>query len=70
MMQSHTIWTRLGVQEGKQHIPYYISINGDLISTAYKDTRGRQRKGRSYTSVRDTKGYHRIALNNSSLELR
>jgi len=62
-MELHTIWTRLKVQQGKEHIPYYLSINGDLISDSYIDTRGRRRQGRKYVSVKDTKGYHRIAIN-------
>lgn len=62
-MLLHTIWTRMKVQEGKEHIPYYLSIDGNIISDSYKDTLGKTRKARSYTSVVDTKGYHRVALN-------
>lgn len=59
----HTIWARVLVQDRKKHIPYFISIDGQIISTDYIDTLGRKRHGRSYKSKRDYKGYHRIALN-------
>ena len=62
-MRLHTIWTRMRVQEGKEHIPYYISIDGDILTTDYLDTRGCKRVGRSYTSKIDSKGYHRVAVN-------
>jgi hypothetical protein len=62
-MELHTIWARLKVQKSKEHIPYYISIDGNIISDSYIDTRGGRRQGRGYVSVKDTKGYHRIALN-------
>ena len=59
----HTIWTRLKTQEGKKHIPYYISIDGVLISEDFTDTLGKKRKGRIYTSTKDKKGYLRVCLN-------
>lgn len=61
-MKLHTIWTRLRVQKHKEHILYYISIEGTIISDTYFDTLGRRRLARSYASVKDNKGYHRIAL--------
>jgi len=59
----YTIWAKLLVQDRKSHIPYFISIDGDIISLNYKDTLGRQRLGRAYKSKIDSKGYHRVAVN-------
>ena len=59
----HTIWTRLRTQTTTSHIPYFISIDGDLISKEYKDKAGRTRKAREYSPVKDKKGYYRIAIN-------
>jgi len=60
MSKLHTIWTKLQVKKEFSHIPYYISIDGDIINLEYKDTRGYTRKRKVHKLLKDTKGYWRI----------
>ena len=60
MSKLHTIWAKMKVRKGFEHIPYYISIDGDVINTEYKDASGRTRKSKIHTTNKDRKGYHRI----------
>ena len=60
MSELHTIWCKLKVRDDFKHIPYYISIDGDVINLPYRDTLGKLRKSKIHSFNKDRKGYWRI----------
>lgn len=60
MSRLHTIWAKFKTKENFQHIPYYISIDGDIINLAYCDTSGKYRPYKAHSLAKDGKGYWRI----------